>query len=73
MLRVLRMRSDAFDARTLEPAETGEVEAFRAFLAKLLTRSNAIPLPDFESARGVHLHGFESLEAYQREVLQVAS
>jgi hypothetical protein len=73
VLRVLRMRSDAFDARTLEPAETGEVEAFRAFLTKLLTRSNAIPLPDIESARGVHLHGFESLEAYQREVLQVAS
>ena len=73
VLRVLRMRSDAFDARTLESAETGEVEAFRAFLAELLTRSNAIPLPDFESARGVHLHGFESLEAYQLEVLQVAS
>jgi hypothetical protein len=73
VLRVLRMRSDAFDARSLEPTQTDEVEAFRAFLAELLTHSNAIPLPDFESARGVHLHGFESLEAYQREVLQVAS
>jgi hypothetical protein len=73
VLRVLRMRSDAFDARALEPDAAGEIEAFRAFLAELLTRSNAIPLPDFESARGVHLHDFESLEAYQCEVLQVAS
>jgi tetratricopeptide (TPR) repeat protein len=73
VLRVLRMRSDAFDARTLEPAESGEVEAFRAFLAELLTRSNAIPLPDLESAQGVHLRAFESLEAYHREVLQIAS
>jgi hypothetical protein len=73
VLRVLRMRSDAFDARNLGWGEAGEVEAFRAFLAELLKRSNAIPLPDFESARGVHLRDFESLEAYQREVLQVAS
>jgi hypothetical protein len=56
------MRSDAFDALALKPDEADEIEAFRAFLADLLTRSNAIPLPDFES-----------LEAYQREVLQVAS
>jgi hypothetical protein len=73
VLRVVRMRSDAFDARDLGSGEAGEVEAFRAFLTELLTRSDAIPLPDFESARGVHLHDFESLEAYQREVLQVAS
>jgi hypothetical protein len=73
VLRVLRMRSDAFNALALKPDEGDEIEAFRAFLADLLTRSNAIPLPDIESARGMHLHDFESLEAYQREVLQVAS
>jgi hypothetical protein len=73
VLRVLRMRSDAFNALALKPDEADAIEAFRAFLADLLTRSNGIPLPDFESARGVHLRDFESLEAYQREVLQVAS
>jgi hypothetical protein len=73
VLRLLRMRSDTFDARSLAPDETDAIEAFRWFLAELLTRSNAIPLPDFESARGLQLRDFESLEAYQSEVLQAAS
>lgn len=73
VLRLLRMRSDTFDARSLAPDETDAIEAFRSFLAELLTRSNAIPLPDYESARGVQLRDFESLEAYQSEVLQAAS
>ncbi|HEY5656321.1 MAG TPA: hypothetical protein VIY27_00885 [Myxococcota bacterium] len=73
VLRVLRMRSDAFDARALGMPQTDAIGAFRAFLSALLSRSNAIPLPDIESARGVHLRAFESLDAYQREVLQVAS
>jgi hypothetical protein len=39
----------------------------------LFARSNAVPLPDPDGALGVTLRAFDSLEAYQREVLQVES
>jgi hypothetical protein len=70
-LRVVRLRSDAFDPRMVIEAPADAGEAFRAFLSELLARSNAIPLPDPDSALGVTLRAFDSLEAYQREVLQV--
>jgi hypothetical protein len=72
-LQVLRLRSDGFDPRMLIAGPTDATEAFRTFLSELLARSQAVPLPDPDSALGVKVCGFDSLESYQREVLQVGS
>lgn len=66
-LRVVRMRLDAFEPKMLVE-NTGE-DPLETFLAELLERSHAIPLPNPESALGLRRAGFESLEAYEREVL----
>ncbi len=72
-LRVVRLRSDGFDPRTLIPDEESLEDAYRALLDKLLTLTRAIPLPDEESARGRPMRVFSDLETYQREVLEVES
>jgi hypothetical protein len=73
-LRVVRLRSDGFDPRMIFAAPTDDpAEAFRGFLSELLARSNAIPLPDSDSALDSNAPAFEDLEAYQREVLCVES
>lgn len=69
-LRVVRMRLDAFEPKMLVE-DSGE-DPLETFLAELLERSHAIPLPDPESALGLRCAGFESLEAYEREVLGCA-
>jgi hypothetical protein len=73
ILNAVRFRSDGFDARMVMEAPSDRDEAFRAFLLELLGRSQAIPLPDPDGVLGTDIRSFESLEAYQREVLQVAS
>jgi len=72
-LNTVRFRSDGFDARMVMATPTDPAEAFRSFLSELLERTRAIPLPDPDSALGLNVRIFESIEAYQREVLQVAS
>jgi len=72
-LHVLRLRSDGFDPRMMIEGSIDASEAFRAFLSELLARSHAVPLPDPDSALGLKVSAFDSLEAYQREVLQVDS
>ena len=70
-LRIVRLRSDGFDPRTLIPDEDNLEDAYRAFLDKLLTLTRALPLPDEESARGRPMRVYSDLDTYQREVLEV--
>jgi membrane associated rhomboid family serine protease len=70
-LRTLRVRSDTFDALTLVPAASSPAEAFRSFLELLLSRSNAVPLPDSAGARGRPFRVFGNLTTYEREVLLI--
>ncbi len=72
-LRIVRLRSDGFDPRTLISDEENLEDAYRGLLDKLLTLTRAIPLPDEESARGRPMRVFSDLETYQREVLDVES
>jgi membrane associated rhomboid family serine protease len=69
-LRIVRLRGDRFDPRDLLPSAPVS-DGLRPFISLLLKRTRAAPLPDRESARGRPFREFESLESYQREVLQV--
>jgi hypothetical protein len=70
-LRSLRIRSDTFDALSLVPSASNPAEAFRSVLETLLARSNAVPLPDSDGARGRPFRVFENLTRYEREVLLI--
>ena len=70
-LRLIRLRSDAFDVRALIPGIPRSIDAFRALQAQLLARTGAVPLPDREAARGRPYRNYADVESYQREVLQV--
>lgn len=70
-LRLVRLRSDGFDPRALMPDAEDPTAAFRATLGELLERTGAVPLPDPDAALGLCTPHFDSLAAYQREVLQV--
>jgi hypothetical protein len=65
---VLRMRGDAFNPAALAPGPDAG-EALRSFLAELLGRTRAVPLPEPDSALGIRPRGFASLADYEREVL----
>lgn len=69
-LRVVRLRLDAFEPKCLVD-DAGE-DPLETFLAELLERSQAVPLPDPESALGLRRSHFESLGSYEREVLGAA-
>jgi hypothetical protein len=70
-LRIARLRGDEFDPLTLMPDEPDSDAALRAFLGKLMEYTHAIPLPDPEAALGLVVPRFDSLEAYEHQVLQV--
>lgn len=70
-LRVLRIRSDRFDPVALLPGAGAGLEAFRGVIARLLADSGATPLPDVERASGRPFAMFDTLQAYEREVLLV--
>lgn len=72
-LRVVRLRSDGFDPRMVMEAPTADDEALRDFLAELLARSSAEPLPDLDSVLGVKPRAFDDIETYEREVLRIKS
>ena len=62
---VVRLRSDAFDpARLVAPGGGGQ-DPLRAFLAELLERTRAVPLPDPDAALGVRPRHFASVAAYE--------
>jgi hypothetical protein len=70
-LRVVRMRADEFDPLALMPEEADSSGALQAFLSKLMEHTHAVPLPDPEAALGLVVPHFDSLDAYEQQVLQV--
>jgi hypothetical protein len=70
-LRIARLRTDEFDPLEVMPDESDSSAAFQAFLGKLMEYTQAIPLPDPEAALGLVVPRFDSLDAYEQEVLQV--
>ncbi len=68
-LKVVRIRGDALEGTELVPGSCVAGGQLAAFLGEVLLRSRAVPLPDPESALGLRLTSFESLESYEHEVL----
>jgi hypothetical protein len=72
VLRLIRIRSDAFNARRLVPEADKPLEAFRTLVEQLLSRTGAVALPDREGALGRPYRTYSDLASYQQEVLKVA-
>jgi hypothetical protein len=72
-VRVVRLRSDGFDPRMVLETPTDDDEALRSFITEILTRSDAIPLPNRDSVLSLKLRAFDDFAAYERDVLQVMS
>ena len=70
-LRVIRLRGDRFDPRRLAPDCAEPLDALRAITRRILDETDAVPLPDLQSVRGMPFAAFPSLGAYQRHVLMV--
>ena len=71
-LKVMRMRSDHFDATQLYPDAESRLEALRCLVKELLDRSEANPLPSADAALGQPFASYDSLEDYERSVLMVS-
>jgi membrane associated rhomboid family serine protease len=70
-LKVVRLRSNRFDPRRVAMGCAEPLDALRAIIQRILDESDAIPLPDLQSACGMPFAAFPSLGAYQRDVLMV--
>ncbi len=68
----MRLLSNSFDPRALVGGED-QMQAFRAFLEMVLDVSEAVPLPDPDSARGKPFSSFTTVGAYEREVLSIST
>lgn len=68
-LKVIRMRSDTFDPRSIVPEKASALEALRAMLDQLLTRSGGTPLPNRDGALGNPFSTHPDIESYDRAVL----
>lgn len=71
-LRGVRLRSDRYDPRTLLPCGRAPSAAISAFVGRLLEACRGAPLPTAETALGKPFARFDTLEAYERSVLEVA-
>jgi len=67
-LRIVRLRSDRFET---SGGAADDPRPLRSFVARLLSRSGALPLPGREAVEGDSFRYYDHLDAYQREVLQV--
>ncbi len=67
-LRAVRLMSNSFDPRPLVGVED-PLPAFQKFLVHVLDVSEAVPLPDPDSARGQPFRSFPSIKAYEQDVL----
>ncbi|MBW2445285.1 MAG: rhomboid family intramembrane serine protease [Deltaproteobacteria bacterium] len=70
-LKIVRLSSDRFDPCKLMPGEENGFQALKNWIADLLQKSEALALPNPSSAVGDPFQMFDSLEAYEREVLRV--
>jgi len=71
-LRLIRMRADRFDPRTLVPADSA-LESFRQLVTMLLERTDATPLPDRQAVLGNPFAAFDDQAVYERTVLMAES
>ena len=71
-LGVIRLRSDRFDPRSLASDTSAGIEALRNVVGQILAGSEALPLPDAQSAVLRPPKLYESLAAYEQEVLTPA-
>ncbi len=71
-LRAIRMTSDTFDPRLLVGGDDG-MQAFQTWLDRLFEISEAVPLPDPNSARGKPFRSFSTIDAYEKEVLGITT
>jgi membrane associated rhomboid family serine protease len=67
-IRAVRLMSNSFDPRPLTGVED-PLPAFQKFLVHVLDVSEAVPLPDPDSARGQPFRSYPSIKAYEQEVL----
>ncbi len=72
-LRVIRLRSDRFDPRSLAPSGTNPLDSLRWLVQEILSHSDAQPLPDPDAAAARPVRIFESLEEYHEQVLREAA
>jgi membrane associated rhomboid family serine protease len=70
-LKVIRLRADRFDPRRFASDDLSPLDAMRNFIDRLLEKTDATPLPDLQSARGLPFASFADLQSYQRDVLSV--
>ena len=70
-LNVIRLRGDRFDPRRVATACEEPLDALRAIIQRILDESEAIPLPDLQSACGMPFAAFPNLTDYHRDVLMV--
>ncbi len=64
-VRIVRILSLHFNARTFFPEIYNPVEAYRKFIVTLLKYSNARPHPDLETVRLVKVNSFPTIKAYE--------
>jgi membrane associated rhomboid family serine protease len=69
-LRVLRLRSDRYDPRTLVGDAASPLEATQRFISTLVQRARAIPLPEPGSALDQPFKIFRDLASYEEQVLR---
>jgi len=67
-LLIVRLRSDRFETSGDAAADA---RTLRSFVARLVSRSGALPLPGPEAVEGDPFRYYDNLDSYQREVLQV--
>lgn len=68
-LKVVRLRSDGFDPRSIVSDRGSALESLRAMLDQLIARSGATPLPGRDNALGNPFATFPDIESYNRDVL----
>ena len=71
ILRVVRLRSDAFDPRQVVGGQGSPVAAFRVLVEKLLEATGGQALPDRRQALGEPFASHDDLVGYERTVLKV--
>ena len=72
VLKVVRLRSNTFDPRSLLPNAGAGMQALRAVLAHLHQAAGAEPLPSAAALAGQPFSRFGRLVDYEREVLDIA-
>jgi membrane associated rhomboid family serine protease len=68
-LKLIRFRSDNFNPVRLMPESQSPLTAISAFFGEILSRSDAIPIPNAQAVRGQPFATYRDLAHYHREAL----